>query len=96
MGRKNCEKNFVEFIFVIYDLDYKNVLQNEEKATYHQKTLWFWKKKILKCDTIDKICSAIYFAVNFFFKVTHAVFLYTVYIFLYPVCIYMYIYIKYI
>ena len=29
---------------MIYDLDYKNVLQDAEKATSPLKTLWFWKK----------------------------------------------------
>ena len=102
---------FAKFVFVIYDLDRKNVSQNEEKATSHEKTLWFGKKTYKNAiqftrfvlqylylgHLIAKTSSTkIYFAVNFFFKVTHVVFLYTVYIFLYAIYILNYIYIIYI
>ena len=63
---------------MIYDLDPNNILQNEEKATSHQKkhTKMRYNSQSLFCKTyileqlIAKASSAkIYFAMNFFIKV---------------------------
>ena len=62
------------------------------KMQYNSQNL-FCKTYILEQLIAKTSSTKIYFAMNFFFKVTHVVFLYTVYIFLYAIYIYIYIYI---
>ena len=52
----------------------------------------FFKTYILEHLIVKTSSTNIYFAMDFFFKVTHSVFLYTVYIYIY-MYIYIYIYI---
>ena len=88
---------------MIYDLDRKNVLQNEENATSHQKTLLLWKKTYKNVIQFIKfVLQKLYFGTlnckNKFHKhlFCNEFFLQgnPLGIFIYSIYIYIYIYIK--
>ena len=73
-----------------YDFERKHT-----KMRYNPQNL-FCKTYILEYLIAKTSSTKIYFAMSFFFKVTHVVFLYTVYIYFYMQYIYIYIFIIYI
>ena len=112
MGRNNCERNFCGIYFCDFTTLITKMFCKMKKRLLITKKLYDFERKHTKmwynwqnlfCKTyilehlIAKARSTkIYFVVNFFFKVTHVVFLYTVYIYFYTQYVYTCIYIKYI
>ena len=103
MGRNNCERNFCGIYFCdfttlitkMFCKMKKRLLITKKRYDFERKhtKMWYnWQNLFYKTYILEHLIAKtrstkIYFAVNFFFKVTHVVFLYTVYIFLYKIYI---------
>ena len=112
MSRNNCERNFcgnyfcdfTTLITKMFCKMKKRLLITKKRYDFERKhtKMWYnWQNLFYKTYILEHLIAKtrstkIYFAVNFFFKVTHVVFLYTVYIFLYKIYIWYNIYILYI
>ena len=103
MSRNNCERNFcgnyfcdfTTLITKMFCKMKKRLLITKKRYDFERKhtKMWYnWQNLFYKTYILEHLIAKtrstkIYFAVNFFFKVTHVVFLYTVYIFLYKIYI---------